>query len=217
MTQVQNTLYIIDGDVIKFEHDDRIYAVHIMRDEFARNPRKEFDNLGKMICWHKRYRLGDEHNYTYPSELIHDLNRQEHIILPLYLMDHGSISISTKDFYDPWDSGQVGWIYMTKNAYLEAGLPKEQWPTKAVEILKSEVETYDLYLSGECYGYTLCEDTSGIEPPEWDEIDSCWGFYGDDIVASGMADSIPGLLEAIEGNNYVQGEAVPRTVIDYVF
>jgi hypothetical protein len=27
------------------------------------NPRMEFDNLGTMICFHKRYNLGDKHNW----------------------------------------------------------------------------------------------------------------------------------------------------------
>ena len=42
---------------------------------------------------------------------------------------------------------------------------------KAENRLHSEVETYDQYLRGECYGFQLYEDG--------EEIDSCWGFLGD--------------------------------------
>ena len=41
---------------------------------------------------------------------------------------------------------------------------------KAENLLRTEVETYDQYLRGECYGFQLYEDG--------EEIDSCWGFLG---------------------------------------
>ena len=39
---------------------------------------------------------------------------EHYVILPLYLFDHSGISISTGSFHDPWDSGQVGFIYASK-------------------------------------------------------------------------------------------------------
>ena len=62
-----------------------------------------------------------------------------------------------------------------------------------VEILlshmKGEVETYDHYLTGNVYGYIVEEKipyekknlkTNEVEQiDEWEEVDSCWGFYGD--------------------------------------
>lgn len=41
---------------------------------------------------------------------------------------------------------------------------------KAKALLKSEVETYNYYLSGQCYGFRLYENG--------EEMDSCWGFLG---------------------------------------
>ena len=47
--------------------------VRIFRDSDAFNPREEYDcNVGRMLCWHSRYNLGDEHNYdsdTWKEEL----------------------------------------------------------------------------------------------------------------------------------------------------
>ena len=34
--------------------------IKISRDEYPVDPRKEFDHIGTMVCWHKRYELGDE-------------------------------------------------------------------------------------------------------------------------------------------------------------
>ena len=36
----------------------------------------------------------------------------KYITLPLYLMDHSGLAMQTTSFNDPWDSGQVGWIYV---------------------------------------------------------------------------------------------------------
>lgn len=33
------------------------------------------------------------------------------LLMPLYLYDHSGITISTSEFCDPWDSGQIGFIY----------------------------------------------------------------------------------------------------------
>ena len=38
------------------------YKLSVFRDEDAPNPR-EWDNLGRMVCWHRRYNLGDEHSF----------------------------------------------------------------------------------------------------------------------------------------------------------
>lgn len=45
--------------------------LRIVHDDCAESPR-EWDNVGKMVCWHKRYNLGDAHNYdcdTFLEEL----------------------------------------------------------------------------------------------------------------------------------------------------
>lgn len=166
----------IDGYIIKIEQDhDRL------------NPRTDYDNVGKMVCWHRRYDLGDEQPTCSPSEYLHqmmcdreyklhrkwvpdDIKEKDlqayidkhFVVLPLYLYDHSGLSMSTGPFSCPWDSGQVGFIYVESESKeyddLEAGL-------------KGEVETYDQYLRGDIWGYT-------IEAPDGEIVDSCWGFYG---------------------------------------
>ena len=71
-----------------------------------------------------------------------------------------------------WDSGQVGWIYATaEDIQKEYGNCSKESVEKAEKLLKSEVKTYDYYLSGQCYGFRLFENG--------EEADSCWGFLGD--------------------------------------
>ena len=94
-------------------------------------------------------------------------------MLPLYLYDHSGLTINTTGFSCRWDSGQVGWIYASKeDALKEFGGKSFTASTrqKAEARLRSEVEVYDTYLSGECYGYELYKNGE-LE-------DSCWGFIG---------------------------------------
>ena len=97
-------------------------------------------------------------------------------ILPLYLYDHSGLSISTSRFSCGWDSGQVGFIYVSKKkAREEYGfkrLTKERIK-KVYAYLESEVENYDAYLQGDAYGFIVESEKTDIE-------DSCWGFLGPD-------------------------------------
>ena len=104
-----------------------------------------------------------------PDEEVMDLVGKTHYILPLYLYDHSGITISTGRFSCPWDSGQVGWIYISIEKAAQEGW---KTPEQAYKAMQAEVEGYDHYLTGRCYGYVV-EDADG------EEIDSFWGFLGD--------------------------------------
>lgn len=230
------------------------YLLQIMYDDEPLNPRTDYDNFGHMICWHKRYNLGDEHRYSDPNDFLQELTRQtvseftlfefihsekapttelkydyfrggweigsydsylkkwfhgdffegsledrksevkdalieampnaelltitrqKNIIMPLYLYDHSGLSMSTASFFgkvqhSEWDSGQVGWIYATADDIrAEFGTCSAESVERAKLLLKSEVKTYNYYLSGQCYGFRLFENGK--------ETDSCWGFLG---------------------------------------
>lgn len=98
-----------------------------------------------------------------------------YVILPLYLYDHSGLSMSTGKFSCPWDSGQVGYIFLS---YEQA---RSEWPSdkleesieRATKYLKAEVNEYDAYLRGDVVGW-IAEDEEG------EEIDSCWGYYPDE-------------------------------------
>ena len=108
------------------------------------------------------------------------------IILPIYLYDHSGITINTCGFSCPWDSGQIGWIYVThEKVKQEFGwkIVSKKRREKIEKYLTGEVETYNQFLTGDVYGYT-------IEPKDTNkEIKcngSCWGFYGCDYEKSGL-------------------------------
>lgn len=157
------------------------YTIKIQQDDNSMNPRTDFDNLGKMVCFHRRYDLGDKHdydsaNYNGWDEMEEDIIKREKVgvILPLYLYDHSGITMNTTGFSCRWDSGQVGFIYVTKEDLLkEYGGKKmtKKLREKGQLLLTGEVDFYDKYISGDVY-YIEIEDEDG------NEVDSYGSIFG---------------------------------------
>ena len=117
----------------------------------------------------QQYKEVGEYNDMSRADLFKVIEEKGTIIKGLFLYDHSGITISTGRFSCPWDSGQIGWIYITKDK-----IEKEGWtPEQADKYLEGEVEVYDNYLTGEVYGFRI-EDADG------EEVESCYGYYGDD-------------------------------------
>lgn len=178
----------------------------IYYDELAESPRGGIYNdchLGHMVCMHRNYSLGDEQLKPRDYESWDDVEkylvegRNAKVILPLYLYDHSGLSISTGSFNDRWDSGQVGFIYADdKQCVKEFGehySVQNEMLQKIEKILRTEVEVYDYYLSGQVYGFKIFEKLHSVdrcphcneileERDEDEEVDACWGFYGIDDV-----------------------------------
>lgn len=166
------------------------HIIKIYHDPDAESPR-EWSNLGTLICWHRRYRLGDGHQYDCPEAFLRELadvsdqsnlsmdplrERAERkaVILPVFLYDHSGLAMNTIGFHCPWDSGQVGYVYVTLEAVREefgAKRVTRALRAKAEDILRGEVVNYDAYLGGRVYGYVIEQDG--------EEVDACWGFVGD--------------------------------------
>ena len=131
------------------------FTLYLMQDSYTESPR-EWDNLGTMVCWHRRYELGDKHKFYSPDDFDEwwKENGKGGIRLPLFLYDHSGLTMNTTGFSCPWDSGQVGWIYATgETLRKEYGkrLTKKRMEL-ARRCLVNEVETYDQFLTGECLG-----------------------------------------------------------------
>lgn len=100
------------------------------------------------------------------------------ICLPVYAYAHGGVTVSHGSFSCPWDSGCAGAHYTTKdtvkkefNGDLEA----------AEHCLRAELKDFDHWLQGNIWGYQVIDENG-------DEIDSYYGFIGDDLDETGIAD-----------------------------
>lgn len=188
------------------------YRLTIDTDNDPENPR-EWDEYTTMVCAHNRYNLGDE-NATFANHRDWDLYLKETILdgveeddviwLPLYLYDHSGITMSTTPFSSRWDSGQVGWIYAHKDALMDIPDVYEDNhfnDDKAYEVLKNVVKTYDQYLTGQVYGYTLekSEACQCCHHVAYDDVDGCWGIYADseDDAINVIKDMLPTDAEGV--------------------
>jgi hypothetical protein len=169
------------------------YKLEIFDDLNPCSPR-EFDNLGTMVCFHRRYNLGDEtelksSDFSSWEELESYLYKEENalIAIPVFMYDHSGLWINTTGFSCPWDSGQVGYIYVSKEKV------RREYSCKRIskklknmirEMLCSEVDLYNDYLCGNVYGFTLTDKENA------EEIDSSCGFYGTDYVENGIFDYV---------------------------
>ena len=212
------------------------YRIEIRQDTCVSESPRERDNLGTMVCWHRRYNLGDDQPKISPDaywiDLIMDddkisdsdyyemtsvygwsefsfnmlpkgtMNRvkklidQKYIVLPLYLYDHSGITMNTTGFYCPWDSGQVGFIYVSV-ADVKKEWKWERMSQKRREfierILEAEVKTYDQYLTGDVWGYEILDEND-------DQVDSCWGYYGEEYCMQEARESLRYLEGALHEN-----------------
>ena len=175
------------------EDGDKILG--IIRDSDSNDDPRTWDNLGKMVCFHFDYNLGDKHEFSTSQgfkEYIEEKNNC--VYLPLYLLDHSGITIQTTSFNDSWDSGKVGWIYAkekTIKKHLKIAEITNEVIDKVKEIFKGEVETYDQYLRGDVYRFS-------VETKAGKVLDSCGGFFGDNFKENGMKDHLGEYVYLVE-------------------
>lgn len=173
------------------------YKIEIVPDDDPESPR-EWENLGTFVAWHQRSALGDVNVRSLSSEAIRaELPEEPAIMLPVYCYEHGGITIRCGGagplpypFTDPWDAGQVGFIWITlARVRAEYGVKRVSAKLRArvAGYLRGEIETLDQFLTGQVYGYR-------IRDPRGREIDSCYGMYGLEYAlqeARSVADSRP--------------------------
>lgn len=160
-------------------------TVKILQDEDPTNPLTEWDMFGTFALFHRRYRLSSpECPFTEPEEWQEYCKREKPLFLPVYMYEHSGITINTTGYSCPWDSYQLGVIYVSREKIRQEYSCKhitEKIRKQVYDLLRAELKTYDQYLTGEVYGYV-------IEDEEGETIDSCWGFYGyDDCEAQAKA------------------------------
>jgi len=186
----------------------------IEQDSLDESPR-EWDNMGTIAYKHRDYILGEEkidepidwlagmlgldtEDMEYTNEQRAELEEKfykgnKFLALPIFLYDHSGQTIATTPFGCRWDSGKVGYIYVTEEKVIkEYGDFSEESQAKAIACMESEVKTFDQYIRGEVYGFReeeviKCEACGHIE---YEQKDSCCGFYGTDWETNGILDNV---------------------------
>lgn len=170
----------------RFEHKG--YVVEIIYDEMAENPIQESDDVVKVVMWHRRYAFGNCDDFQDPQDFEDYCKETKVHRLPLFMYEHSGITVSTGSFSCPWDSGQIGWVFVTDEDAKEYLNPDEDGSYD--KVLQGTVAYLDDYLRGNCWGYQVikrcrCCGSAGSD----NVVDSCWGFIGDpdgDVKAEAM-------------------------------
>jgi hypothetical protein len=79
----------------------------------------------------------------------------------------------------------VGIIFCSPKTKHEEGFKTQADLQKC---LRGEVETYDMYLTGQVYGFIVKDD-------EGEDLDSCWGYFGDEYCKQDAESVVEGLLK----------------------
>lgn len=157
------------------------YKIEIMQDSDSESPR-DWDNIGHFVMFHTRYNFGDEHNFASIQSLYDFFEENKVIYLPVYMYEHSGITINTTGFSCPWDSGKIGYIYVTYEKALKEFNQKimsDKLKNKIYDILKSEIKTLDQFLRGEIYGFVISKENhcDSCNNNNNEMIESCFGFY----------------------------------------
>jgi len=99
------------------------------------------------------------------------------------------------DFGDRWDSCCVGFIFIPyekiRKEYSVKRISKKVME-RAKEVMAGELQTYDDYLTGNVFGFQVFDGPDD----DCDEIESCWGFYGDYEQKGGPLDEARSIVNA---------------------
>lgn len=153
-----------------FQHANLKVEIHYDLDPI--NPLEDFDTAVTLAYWGNRYIFGNKHIQRQTKKELLESQQLDPVlaILPLYAYVHGESSVSTSPYSCPWDSGQAGWAYITQSGSDLMGY--QGYNVRQLEgIIKSEVETFDAYLSGQVFGYQILDFHCEV-------LDSCWGYFG---------------------------------------
>lgn len=191
-------------DTIKY----RGHTIKILQDENPMDPREYSDHLGITAFSHKRYTIGDsDHGVDFSDFTSWDdvetfIRRKLKgvLIMPVYMYDHSGQTISTEYVYpynDRWDAGQLGFIFTTKARirewYGKKAVSKKSLK-RAEKMLLGEIEELDQYMRGDVYGYV-------IEDKEGNDVESVWGFYGQDYVMKEAKNTIDAIKDGVKNGN----------------
>lgn len=190
--------------------------ISVYYDDEPLNPRHDYSNFSHFALGHNRYDVGDkdtisdlrtlimehpnfrkEYHYDYNLNALPDLEALGlemdvfAIHMPVYGYEHGDLAVSlsrTGQFADQFDSGKLGFIYVTKQDIRDNFGKK--YVTKALierskSVILGEFEEYKSFIEGNTFGFSVYADESkeGVE-------DCMHGFIGDDLEKNGMLEHV---------------------------
>jgi hypothetical protein len=181
------------------------YRAKIMRDEDASRPDKDMDLVIGIEGMDSHYDVASEMCHHITSSKAWEVVEQTCAATNTDLPD-----IHDQDVREQWLEAirdevlvrqvRAGYngryvVHTTPDMCAKLGV---DW-ANAEKAMDQEIEMLVQWCDGDIYGYTIekahgCDHCGHIE---WETVDSCWGFYGDDIDKNGMIDNLPSDMHAV--------------------
>jgi hypothetical protein len=139
--------------------------VGIYQDTYAESPLGRGDENLFLITTSNRYFEVQRDGFSLDSAMDGGYN-EEFYVFPLFAYIHSGVALSLArhgQFSDMWDSGQIGFVFVSK----------KEWSgdRSAYEAAEALVEEWNQYLSGDVYSFVVSDENG-------DHLESCCGIYG---------------------------------------
>lgn len=148
------------------------FTVEIFPDECCdhENPAENDKENGlHFVTFERRSTLSDLHGYSDPETAREDAESKGWFVFPLYKYEHGRVAYNISAYSCPWDSGQVGFIFLDPEGFGDKNITE----ARAAAICKSFAESVAGWCNGDYWGFVV-KDADG------ETLDSCWGFDDSD-------------------------------------
>ena len=182
------------------------HIIGIFDDDISDENPREWDTLGILFSFNRSYDLNDSDAPDISPEdfegwdwMREYLRKKEKaiIVLPVYALIHSGITIGTTPFNDLWDSGQLGFIYTTRDRITSIRGKKERLTKKLKEQLinelEGEIKTLDTCLQGVGYGYVIDPVDDDDQEGKYEEY--CGAYYDEDAAVDDAKASIEHLVK----------------------
>ncbi len=169
------------------------YTLEIYIDEDPIETSRDFDNLGKIISWHRVYDFTDKavkeefdsSILESPNNFIEYATKNKLFYKPLFMYDHSGLSFSLRNdiypFNDRWDAGQIGFIFATREdikKWFNVDKINDEILDKAYKEFEMEVEELNKDEQGDNSYFILKKGN--------EQLESVSGFRHEDFSKNGF-------------------------------
>lgn len=164
--------------------ESSLFFISVLPDTDCESPLAYQEELWRMAIWHRQY-ANPTPCFSSPQEVRRYCRETGAIAFGVEAYIHSGVALDLAgqgNFPDrQWDVGFFGMLIFEKKYFEELSWkrvsPKRHRELEA--LARSIVQEYGQWLNGECYGY-IAKKIDPITGEELD-IDSCFGFIGDQI------------------------------------